>query len=234
MLWVYIHDEMLLEHSLDYKSVARDQRRNTADADADALPPNPTDGSKDSNGGCFRPIDLNNSLPIAIRLDTAMSTGIPTALIIPETIEATRGGDFETGPIALKRSPLSTRAWAYQERVLSPRIIHFTDDILIWECRREYQSHWNLLSCLTSNGVIYNPTKSILLDRWWLEIVPEYSGRNLTYDTDKLLAIAGVARLFHELLKLPYLAGIWIDADDIGSVLSWKPVCPNLFDWDEK
>src|SRR2546423_1031504 len=89
------------------------------------------DGSKDSNGGWFRRIDLNNSLPRAIRLETALSTGMPTTLIIPETVDATPGGDFETGPKALKRSPLSTRAWAYQERVLSPRIIHFTDDILI-------------------------------------------------------------------------------------------------------
>lgn len=191
------------------------------------------DGSKDSNGGCFRPINLDKSLPRAIRLETRLSNGMPTTLIIPEIVDATQGGDFDTGPKALKQSPLSTRAWAFQERVLSPRIIHFTDDVLIWECRKEYQSHWNLLSRLTSNGVIYDTAKKTLIDRWYLEIVPEYSGRNLTFDTDKLPALAGLARLFYELLKLPYVAGIWIDADDIGTVLSWKPVCPNPFNWDE-
>jgi hypothetical protein len=99
------------------------------------------DCSKDANGGCFRPIDVNNSLPTVIRLETTLSHGMPTTLIVPETVEAGQGGDFDTGPKALKRSPLSTRAWVYQERVLSPRIIHFTDDILTREGRREYQSH---------------------------------------------------------------------------------------------
>ena len=30
--------------------------------------------------------------------------------------------------------PLMTRAWAYQERLLSPRILHFASSELIWSC----------------------------------------------------------------------------------------------------
>jgi hypothetical protein len=192
------------------------------------------DGSQDSEGGYFRPVDLDKSLPEQLRLESILSNGMPTTLIIPESVDATEGGDFGMGPKSLQRSALSTRAWAYQERILSPRIIHFTNDGLIWECRNEYQGLWNILTRFTCNGVISGTDKETLLNRWYLEVVPEYSGRNLTYDKDKLSALAGLARLFHELLKLPHLAGIWIDVDDIGSALSWKPVCPYLFDWDEK
>ncbi|KAK5657170.1 hypothetical protein OQA88_3227 [Cercophora sp. LCS_1] len=32
--------------------------------------------------------------------------------------------------------PLLTRAWVYQERLLSPRVVHFTPDELSWECNR--------------------------------------------------------------------------------------------------
>jgi hypothetical protein len=30
--------------------------------------------------------------------------------------------------------PLLERAWAYQERLLSPRVLHFCQDELVWEC----------------------------------------------------------------------------------------------------
>jgi hypothetical protein len=191
------------------------------------------DSSEDSDGGCFRPIDLAKSLPGAIRLEGTLSNGMPTTLIVPEIIDAMKGGDFDTGPKALTRAPLSTRAWAYQERILSPRIVHFTNDTLIWECRKEYQSLWNILSPPTPNGVIRDAKKRTLLDRWYLEVVLEYSGRHLTFETDKLPALAGLARIFHALLQLPYLAGIWVDPDNIGHALSWKPVCPNMFNLDE-
>jgi Heterokaryon incompatibility protein (HET) len=36
--------------------------------------------------------------------------------------------------------PLTTRGWALQERVLSSRIVHFTDEGIIWECRMSIQS----------------------------------------------------------------------------------------------
>jgi hypothetical protein len=31
--------------------------------------------------------------------------------------------------------PLLTRAWAYQEQLLSPRVVHFGSQELTWECR---------------------------------------------------------------------------------------------------
>ncbi|KAM5343636.1 hypothetical protein ACJ41O_012173 [Fusarium nematophilum] len=34
-----------------------------------------------------------------------------------------------------KQWPLLTRAWVFQERILSPRILHFAQNELVWECR---------------------------------------------------------------------------------------------------
>jgi len=36
--------------------------------------------------------------------------------------------------------PLTTRGWALQERVLSSRIVHFTEEGIVWECRTSIQS----------------------------------------------------------------------------------------------
>lgn len=40
-------------------------------------------------------------------------------------------GDFETN---VEHSPLSKRGWVFQERLLSPRTLHFGPDMLYWEC----------------------------------------------------------------------------------------------------
>lgn len=45
-------------------------------------------------------------------------------------------------------SPLSTRAWTMQERLLSRRIIHFTQSRVIWECRTRSE---------TEDGLVLGP-----------------------------------------------------------------------------
>ena len=40
----------------------------------------------------------------------------------------------------LVESPLSTRAWTLQERLLSPRMVHFTRSRSIWECRSRFET----------------------------------------------------------------------------------------------
>ena len=191
------------------------------------------DDSKDAEKGCFRAIDLEKSLPRKIEIKAVLSDGTPSTLILPEAIDAKKEGEFHNGPKALMRSPLSTRAWAYQERILSPRIIHFTKENLIWECRKHFQGLWNMLSRPTCNSAIRDISEQALLNRWYYEEVFEYSRRQLTRRTDRLPALSGLARIFSELLRAPYVAGIWMDPEKIGDALSWKPVCPFMFDFCE-
>ncbi|KAF1955359.1 HET-domain-containing protein [Byssothecium circinans] len=46
---------------------------------------------------------------------------------------------FNYGNEANLRAPLMRRAWAYIERLLSPRVLHFTDSEMVLECREAYQ-----------------------------------------------------------------------------------------------
>jgi hypothetical protein len=41
---------------------------------------------------------------------------------------------FENQEESQRELPLLARGWAYQERLLSPRVLHFTPDELVWEC----------------------------------------------------------------------------------------------------
>ena len=46
---------------------------------------------------------------------------------------------FNTSEEANSQTPLLKRAWAYAERLLSPRVLHFTQSEMILECRQAYQ-----------------------------------------------------------------------------------------------
>lgn len=58
----------------------------------------------------------------------------------------------------------------------------------------------------------------------WRQIVAQYSKRNLTYSTDRLPALAGIASRFHPLLRSEYLAGIWLS--DFPHCLAWYTCKP--------
>ena len=52
------------------------------------------------------------------------------------------------------------------------------------------------------------PIISSALTCWW-QLVPKYTGRSLTKEMDKLVAISAVAKQFRQLIGEEYLAGLW-------------------------
>ena len=48
----------------------------------------------------------------------------------------------------IDKLPLMTRAWTFQERILSTRIVHFTKQEMVWECRKELNCECGI--CYTS------------------------------------------------------------------------------------
>ncbi|GAP92189.1 putative heterokaryon incompatibility protein [Rosellinia necatrix] len=139
-------------------------------------------------------------------------------------------------PIATE--PLSSRGWTLQERLLSPRVIHYATDQMYFECEFQLVSEdgfkfldipFSMKQLLAteripfgehgisrSSGVSFTvgeyATGPVPGRRWkggWLSIIENYSKKNLTVDQDKLPAIAGVARVIAEETGDTYIAGLW-------------------------
>lgn len=115
------------------------------------------------------------------------------------------------------RMYLDQRAWAYQERLLSPRILHFTSHDIIFECnsytifeggKSTDMGNWmgseeKRLVWQFPGGTFHAP-----YDRW-LAIVRLYPAKALTYPEDRFPALSGIAQFFQRQTKDAYIAGLW-------------------------
>ncbi|KAH8585746.1 heterokaryon incompatibility protein-domain-containing protein, partial [Bisporella sp. PMI_857] len=123
--------------------------------------------------------------------------------------------------------PLNLRAWALQERRLSSRTIHFSEDQIYWECSQLCASEtfpdgkpWDLQWSHRQKQITKARENAESNDRfeawWWL--VWEYSKGSLTQKSDRLVAIAGLAKSFAT-SKDQYFAGHW--RNDMPHGLTW-------------
>lgn len=115
------------------------------------------------------------------------------------------------------RGHLEDRAWAWQERYLSQRMIDFTQEEARWQCKLAK-------TCECVGSMNTNNSRSISEEggktlRQWRSIVSSYSERHLTYATDRLPALSGAASRFHAVLQSEYLAGSWLS--DFPRCLAW-------------
>ncbi|KAJ3535803.1 hypothetical protein NM208_g6982 [Fusarium decemcellulare] len=118
-------------------------------------------------------------------------------------------------------SPINRRAWVLQERCLSRRILDLGNDQLYWECDDCTRPGWNkgLVASEAAPGFMYssNSRKSIHVspgskrDGFWSAIVDQYTACELTYEQDRFVAIAGLARVMATVTGDTYLAGIWLE-----------------------
>jgi len=126
--------------------------------------------------------------------------------------------------------PLLRRAWVYQERLLSRRIVHFTPHELVWECKSDAHcecgqikggdnanSEW-LLSASGSDTQKYSVIKSNM--RWWHSKIEVYSKLDLTYASDRLPALSGISALVQQRVGGQYLAGLF--GVDLWNELLWR------------
>lgn len=129
-------------------------------------------------------------------------------------------------------SHLSKRGWCFQESLLPNRVLHFAIDHLSWSCTTD-------AFCECIYGPIDPDTKryrSLLSDGFeegriidretmkqdWQNIVEEYTRRRLTFSSDRLAALAGLAAHVHaEHPGIEYLAGLW--SDTLPQSLLWHP-----------
>ncbi|KAJ4294272.1 hypothetical protein N0V90_007962 [Kalmusia sp. IMI 367209] len=132
------------------------------------------------------------------------------------------------------KGPIFSRGWTLQERELSVRVLHFTSDRVVWECRECYASEDD--PTLKAKDMFFDVgLKFRLLDgspkdrknrpynykfSKWMDLVEEYSLRRLSIKEDKLRAIAGLAEAIKSVQQDDtYLSGIW--KRDLATQLLW-------------
>ena len=132
----------------------------------------------------------------------------------------------------VESSPLSRRAWVLQERLLSPRTLHYTKMQLFWECRESKACESSPHPCPKTqtnpldfsknmgneNSMLGHLTEPLY--RNWPEIIEKYTDTLLSKPEDRLAAIAGLARQVHSITKDKYCAGIW--RKDLVLQLLWR------------
>ncbi|KLU87959.1 hypothetical protein MAPG_06949 [Magnaporthiopsis poae ATCC 64411] len=180
--------------------------------------------------------DGNDSLFHARRPDTL----IPQHLLVrtkerslPCTLSHAEFHLWEDVDLAL----LNTRAWVLQERLLSPRILHFGRKQVYWECQQgnicELQPNHSIecgqLSRLGNTMDLEYASaaqkKELFLtdnDRIedWCRIVEYYTRCRLTHPGDKLAAISALARQAAHPLRGGYIAGMW--EKQLATELLWR------------
>ncbi|KAH8650588.1 heterokaryon incompatibility protein-domain-containing protein [Tricladium varicosporioides] len=122
-------------------------------------------------------------------------------------------------------SPLASRAWCWQENVLSTRVLHYTQSELIFECRTEVVSEDGAKPRgFYSMGLAQKFSGGGTVERdmyWrWHDLIESYSIRELTFESDKLPAVSGVAKQIQGPTDSVYLAGLW--KDNLPMELCWS------------
>lgn len=104
------------------------------------------------------------------------------------------------------RDPTTSRAWIFQETVLSLRALHFMKDQVLWQCQTHTTSEDGLWT-----GDMFNENRDRLWDHLetWRSWVQNYSRRTLTNPEDRFASMAGVVEYFHSLSGYTFRAGIW-------------------------
>jgi hypothetical protein len=171
--------------------------------------------STDSDGGCFAPKPRALNHPCLVMINGKRAV-------------------FEQQSYCdVKKFNLYSRAWVFQERLLSPRVVHYHGSEVFWEC------HESFASDLFPHGHPRLPINTVAVSRpefhwqppsyikdpyeYWLSLISEYASCNLTMSTDRFPGIAAVARrmnetYFHE----EYVAGFY------------KPQLPVALEWKKK
>jgi hypothetical protein len=133
-------------------------------------------------------------------------------------------------------SPLLHRGWVFQERILSPRTLHFHSEELVWECNTcrkcECEGSRGLNKSELEPERVYRRIKRLFTvlhrgetpktksDDVWFDIITEFSKLRLTHSTDGLPALSGLANRLSPHMDGPYFAGLW--ANDLIRGLTWE------------
>ncbi|KAH4194806.1 hypothetical protein HBI72_032700 [Parastagonospora nodorum] len=177
--------------------------------------------SADSRGGCYANAEPEHLSRGLILTDSdSQSFRIHTRQTL-EHIDL----NLQDGKTGL---PLLSRGWALQERLLSPRTVHFTPNELVWKCLQNAVCECSPPIKLNWLNIRVEPhcwmkTSIGQVSLSWNYVVQTYSRTSLSLSKDIFPALQGLAK------KAPptmgqYLAGLWRETLVVG--LNWSAVDP--------
>jgi hypothetical protein len=189
-------------------------------------------GGNDCNSGLFSHAPVSS---FHIKLDGHVKGTISARTIISHGLQAVWNN------IQSENLPALRRGWIFQERLLSRRVLHFTQRELQWECGESTMCACGFINkeptdpkisyarFLRSTGSDNLKGSKMLLHSWF-RTVEEYSQLHLTYADDKFPAISSLAIQFSQKLgaRYSYCSGLWY------SVNPWKEICLSMAYFGEK
>ncbi|KAH6682764.1 heterokaryon incompatibility protein-domain-containing protein [Halenospora varia] len=143
--------------------------------------------------------------------DTGLGVGRDQLLLRPSKVHLratakdwTHQGDYYIKDFGFRTdtAPLFNRGWVLQEEILSARTVLFGKDEMVWR---------------------YQYGRGGVLDEWY-PMVERYTRRQLTYSSDTLPALSGIASRISQSYKYSFVAGLW--REDIQLGLLWLTDTP--------
>ncbi|RDW75474.1 hypothetical protein BP6252_06616 [Coleophoma cylindrospora] len=133
----------------------------------------------------------------------------------------------ETG---ISTSVWNTRAWTFQERLLSRRCLIFTEGRVFFQCRSATMSEdlvaeshgagWSLDLAKALPQVLHELDRRPI--RVYMNCMSRYSARKLTQQKDILAAFNGVSNLISGVMQAPFIFGLPSSHFDLA--LLWEPL----------
>ncbi|KXJ95175.1 heterokaryon incompatibility protein-domain-containing protein [Microdochium bolleyi] len=184
-----------------------------------------------SSGGCFRARKTDALRPIRLTWENSKKR-VDKELAVMYLTDANLWWE------RFEREPLNRRAWVLQERILSPRVLHYDRDQIAWECDELIATERFPagLGHLIGSDNIYQLLRGSLdielrvgqeasipgraLAEIWRPIVRQYTTLNITQWSDHLIALAGVGWRLQSKMGWKYIAGLF-DVN-MTSQLTWR------------
>ncbi|PVH96825.1 HET-domain-containing protein [Periconia macrospinosa] len=174
--------------------------------------------ARDGDNGCFSTREMNES--------TTISLDFP-----PGETKDYQFDDCRRYHNELTKAPLNTRGWVIQERYLARRQLSFAQSQVYWECREltasEQYPKGIPKDLIDDNPLLLPPGKPTLdyldtIERrsGWIRLVNHYSLCKFSKISDKMIALAGLARQMSLMQDDTYLAGLW--KKDLQDQLCWR------------
>ncbi|OAK94757.1 hypothetical protein IQ06DRAFT_81513 [Phaeosphaeriaceae sp. SRC1lsM3a] len=141
------------------------------------------------------------------------------------------------GAGARRKGTLDTRGWILQKQLLSTRILYYDRDQIYWDCitlsasesspitaslleEKDPDEIWALkLVRRTLVGPLASEALRHRISDAWVEIIKNYSARELTIQEDRLIALKGILEPLKKILGEDPIAGMW--RQDFWRQLTW-------------